>query len=319
MGLLDGIFGGNGDAGSDAGANSSWPDYGPWGGLYQAPKPSQAPTLDEAVALGRYGAEPFMLGTPVAPNVFPDPPKVTPDPKVDNWAPNTVPFSFAGPGSMNVTPGYLAANAPAPGPAPVAPAAAPSAAPSAAPPAVRPAAAPPKPDSYIAVGDYRMPQFGTAPQAAAATSPQPAASPPQAPGDNGPGLGDRLAAGLSSFAHSRAFLPALANGISGFATGMRADPDGASNNLTIRALQARGISPTDAAAAAGNPAIMRSLIGRAYGDNNGDGSGQGAAASAPLAMPTRPRLQQPPVRGVMQGGIRWRRRLDHGAGDEGGR
>src|SRR4051812_47168186 len=42
---------------------------------------------------------------------------------------------------------------------------------------------------------------------------------PQAP--QGPGFGDHLMAGLQGFANSGGILPALANGISGLATGVR--------------------------------------------------------------------------------------------------
>jgi hypothetical protein len=64
------------------------------------------------------------------------------------------------------------------------------------------------PTSYIPVGNYLMPQFGST------GVPQPM-----------PGLGDRLSAGLQSWAHTPVGNPfaALANGLAGFNTGQHTD------------------------------------------------------------------------------------------------
>ena len=89
----------------------------------------------------------------------------------------------------------------------------------------------------VDVGGYQMPQFGTAPQSDPAAIPQNArpaqymppqqqAAPMQQP--DGPGIGDRFGAGLASLANTRGtgLIGALSNGIQGFATGQRTDPQG---------------------------------------------------------------------------------------------
>lgn len=63
-----------------------------------------------------------------------------------------------------------------------------------------------QPDGMIPVGNYQMPQFGTAWPQSAASSLQPST-------DDLAGLVDRLSAGLASVAHSRGLFPSLLNGI----------------------------------------------------------------------------------------------------------
>jgi hypothetical protein len=74
------------------------------------------------------------------------------------------------------------------------------------------------PTQNIAIGNYQMPQFGRADVSQAAPSPPP------------PDLGDRLSAGLQSWAHTPVGNPfaALANGVTGFNSGQRTDAAGAS-------------------------------------------------------------------------------------------
>jgi hypothetical protein len=186
------------------------------------------------------------------------------------------------------------------------------------------------PDRTLAIGHYRMPVYDGAPLQGEATPPSARPSPSlQMLTDASPTLGDRLSAGLASLANSRGLIPALANGIQGFASGRRADPTGVAGNLTVRALQARGVSPADAQAAIGNPAILRSLINRYYGapartpgarsqlavapGNSADtpdpaGAPPAAAPAAAAAQPSvapRPLLRAPTPRGVTRNGIRW--------------
>ncbi len=70
------------------------------------------------------------------------------------------------------------------------------------------------------------------------------------------GAGGNIGAGLNSFAHSDALLPAIANMISGFATGQRADPQGMAlqqMQSTYDALLKAGAPEHIARAAAQNP------------------------------------------------------------------
>lgn len=184
----------------------------------------------------------------------------------------------------------------------------------------------PAPDSTIAFGDYQ-PQFGapasppSAPAGAAASASYAGAYGGQGTTDGAPGFTDRLTASLASIAHSKGLFPSIVNGLNSFASGARTDPDAVSDNLTARALQARGASAADTQAALGNPAVMQALIQQYYGSaprgptvgatrpaaaagDNTDAPGQGGAASTPgapaapppLTVPTRPRLQVPPAR-----------------------
>jgi len=71
-----------------------------------------------------------------------------------------------------------------------------------------------RPRQTIAVGDYQMPQFGSADASLG--------------GQQQPGIGDRLRAGFQSWAHTPLGNPVagLANGIAGFNSGQRTDPTG---------------------------------------------------------------------------------------------
>lgn len=78
----------------------------------------------------------------------------------------------------------------------------------------------------------------------------------------GPGVGDRLMAGLQSFGNG-----SVLNGIQGLASGQRADPAGIAQqelaqvqNKTQRWLEQRGVDPITAQAAIGNPKVMESLL-----------------------------------------------------------
>jgi hypothetical protein len=203
----------------------------------------------------------------------------------------------------------------------------------------RPATAPPSsstalapPDRYMAIGNYQMPVYdGALSQSDGTSASVPSSASPQVSSDAAPDLGDRLSAGLTSLANSRGLIPSLANGIQGFASGQRADPAGVANNLTLRALQARGVSPVDAQAAIGNPAILRALINQYYGaaapapgsrgqaaplPSRSDAAAPDPTAAPPAATPAavvapnpftapRPILRPPIPRGVTRNGIRW--------------
>ena len=71
-----------------------------------------------------------------------------------------------------------------------------------------------RPRQTIAVGDYQMPQFGSADPSQGLQQP--------------PGIGDRLSAGFQSWAQTPVGNPfaGLANGIAGFNSGQRTDPAG---------------------------------------------------------------------------------------------
>lgn len=78
----------------------------------------------------------------------------------------------------------------------------------------------------------------------------------------GPGFGDHLMAGLQGFANSGGLIPAIANGITGLATGQRNDPQGIAQqgqNLTRQWLM-QHFDPVTANAAIANPAVLSSLI-----------------------------------------------------------
>src|SRR5262245_24857109 len=131
MGILD-ILTGNPGAAS------------PWGMLYGSPlfgPDPQQTAVANAAALGGMGVDPASL-----PQVDPfgDPKKLSvaapPAPLPGGFGTGAVPFGFAGPGSMNVTPSQIAGPA-APASAPAAPPAAPQA------PAAPQPAAPPTPSN----------------------------------------------------------------------------------------------------------------------------------------------------------------------------
>lgn len=145
----------------------------------------------------------------------------------------------------------------------------------------------------IAVGDYQMPRIGDPQQ----FTPDPAALPQNAQPTQGqlqpqpmqvpplvapsPGIGDRLMAGLQGFAHAGGLLPALADGITGLATGQRSDKLGMaqqSANLTARALLSKGIDPAAVQAAITNPELMKTLVTQAYGPQTVQSLGNGYVA-----------------------------------------
>lgn len=121
----------------------------------------------------------------------------------------------------------------------------------------------------VAVGDYQMPQFGTAP------APDPAALPPnaqlaqymppqqqQAPQQESPGFGDRLLAGLGGFGaggRSGGLIGALTGGASSLASGVSPE------NQTVKALVARGLDPATAQTIARDPSLLRAAIPQLMG------------------------------------------------------
>jgi len=154
----------------------------------------------------------------------------------------------------------------------------------------------------IPIGNYLMPQFGSASQTQAPIGAQASAQPspldnakwpagpvgaplqanaqmsspgivPQAtmpvptPGEtSSPGFSDRLVAGLQGFTHAKGLLPALADGISGLATGQtEAQRTG---NLTTQTLIKKGVDPEMAQAAVKNPEMLTALIKNIYADKS---------------------------------------------------
>lgn len=121
-------------------------------------------------------------------------------------------------------------------------------------------------DRNVAVGNYQMPQFGTAP------APDPAAIPQnaqlaqfmpkqqQAPQQQeSPGIGDRIGAGLSGFVNAGGPLQAIGNLVSGVATGTTPE------NQTVKALVARGLDPATAQTIARDPSLLRAAIPQLMG------------------------------------------------------
>ena len=137
----------------------------------------------------------------------------------------------------------------------------------------------------IAIGNYQIPQFGSADVATLSQS---------APS---PDLGDRLSAGLQSWGHTPVGNPfaALANGIAGFNSGQRADEAGvtqqstqtgandpvASPNLNARYQALRPVLGDRNAMLAivhpeiGRTLIAQALVGRTRSGNTNAGSGGG--------------------------------------------
>lgn len=123
----------------------------------------------------------------------------------------------------------------------------------------------PAPDSYMNVGNYRMPVFGQADpnavlpanaQMTAGQQPQNAIQPVTQPQQQAqsPTLGESLMAGLDGFANARGPLPAIAAAIKGFATG------NSQENMTIKALTQRGLDADTARTVARDPAMLRSVL-----------------------------------------------------------
>jgi hypothetical protein len=74
-----------------------------------------------------------------------------------------------------------------------------------------------------------------------------------------------LQAGLMGFAHGGALVPAIANLISGVATGQRSDPQGmylAQQAAAVRALRSAGL-PNPEAIAVMHPALARAILAHA--------------------------------------------------------
>lgn len=122
-------------------------------------------------------------------------------------------------------------------------------------------------DRNVAVGNYQMPQFGTASATDPAAIPQnarPAQYMPQqqAPQQEAPGLGDRLTAGLSGFGaggRSGGLIGALTGGASALTSGVSPE------NQTVKALVARGLDPATAQTIARDPSLLRAAIPQLMG------------------------------------------------------
>ncbi|WP_342711503.1 hypothetical protein AAFG13_06585 [Bradyrhizobium sp. B124] len=209
-------------------------------------------------------------------------------PAPDTFGAGATPFSFAGPGSMNVDPSTLSAPPPAVAAAVAPPVAAP--APAAAAPLTdassvnRPGRAP---DDYIPVGNYQMPAFrngAPAPLAAEddeeSTPPAPATRAPvsAAPGAPasapfslaGAGVGDRFGKATRGFLGNLGNGPigALAGGLGALITGQNTDPSSIAaeqNSLTAQALLKKGASAAEVQAARYNPTLQKALIDQYYG------------------------------------------------------
>lgn len=128
----------------------------------------------------------------------------------------------------------------------------------------------PAPDSYMNVGNYRMPVFGQADpnavlpanaQMTAGQQPQNAIQPVTQPQQQAqsPSLGESLMAGLDGFANARGPLPAIAAAIKGFATG------NSQENMTIKALTQRGLDPALAQTVAKDPTLLRAVLPQLMG------------------------------------------------------
>jgi hypothetical protein len=326
MGLLDDIV-----AAGQSGAS-------PFSALYpsQLPAPRQQPMITSSE---------FDQGIMQPPDPFGPPPQQTAAPprSVFDPPPRVAQMLPAPANSTSIQ--SAVGNAPNPltgqQPPPVAPqnAAAPTPTPPPMPtpiPTPRPAAAPPRaplslaPANYgqdrnIPIGNYQMPSFGSA---GGATPSSPSAS----PGAN-PSVGDRLMAGLSGAitnAHTGP-IGALLGGIGGIATGQRSDPQAVRDqrdNLTTKALAAKGASPDDIGAALGNPAIMNALVARYYGRTpqltpgaaggrytpasppaapsfGGLRAAPGTAPGNPASNPASGSASRPTLRGTTQNGLAW--------------
>ncbi len=130
-----------------------------------------------------------------------------------------------------------------------------------------------------------------APLSLAPAQPPPASGPPS----SGPGLLDRLQAGLGSISGSKGLFPSLLNGMQGFAAGQRVDPQALQQTATVQALRAKGVSDDAIRAGLGNPEIMKQLVtqlGPQSVDNLGDGyirdrsTGKVTRAYTPEKSPT---------------------------------
>lgn len=130
--------------------------------------------------------------------------------------------------------------------------------------------------------------MGAPSQASAQMPPQqppPVIGAQQMPAQQGPGIGDRLGAGLQSFANSGGPLPALANGITGLISGQRTDPTGVAQqqqqvaqNQTLQALIRKGVDPQTAQAAIGDPELRNTLFKQYFGPQTIQALGNGYVA-----------------------------------------
>lgn len=260
MGLLDFLMGNNAAV-------------SPWGALYPSSPVAQGSTDDFLNALrsaGETGQAPGQtspFGDPSKPSV------AMPGAPATGFGAGATPFSFAGPGSMSgVNPSQFAASA-GQQPSPAAPVAqAPAQAPTDTSSINRPSPAALEPDSVVPVGNYQMPMFGEAPGSEPAAKPAAApatAAPAAAPFSLG-GVGDRLGMATRGFIGNLQNGPigALAGGIGSLITGQETDPTSITRqrgNASAQALVAKGASPSEAAAAVNNPALMTALIQQFYG------------------------------------------------------
>lgn len=233
----------------------------PLGGLlYPSPVKTEAEMAQEA----REAAAARLAGRGAAASPFGPLPAMPEQPApLAPFAPGAVPFGFAGPGSMNVTPSQPAS--PAPAAAPAVPPAAPLA--SAAPAAPVPMPVP-RPAAADAPTDVSSVNRG-APDAAPAAAPAAPAAPVPF------GFGNRLSNLLQTVQGSKGLIPSIVNATTSAVTGERTDPAGVAGNATAKALQARGASAEDIAAAQSNPAMMQQLITQHYGPKQVQPLGEG--------------------------------------------
>lgn len=119
----------------------------------------------------------------------------------------------------------------------------------------------------VAIGNYQMPVFGqasSAPTDVSARAVAPQAAQPQAAEPNflqqaASGLGDRLLAGFSGFANGGAPLPALANLVTGLATGKTPE------NQTKKYLVSRGVDPNLADTIVNDKTLLRAVVPQLMG------------------------------------------------------
>lgn len=115
---------------------------------------------------------------------------------------------------------------------------------------------------------------GAPSQANAQMQPSAPQQPPPVMGAQGPGMGSRFMAGLQGFSNENpgGVLQHIANGIGSFAAGQRTDPVGVAQqqqqqvqNQTLQALIQKGVDPTTAQAAIGNPELLKALVTQNFG------------------------------------------------------
>lgn len=114
------------------------------------------------------------------------------------------------------------------------------------------------------IGGYKMPVFGQGDPATLPTNAQPTAGAPAqpAPQTEAPGIGDRLVAGLSSFAQggrNGGLIGALTGAATGLASGVSPE------NQTVKALVARGLDASTAQTVARDPSLLRSVLPQLMG------------------------------------------------------